>query len=1091
MAIQVVSSAVWKSGTGTPQTVNLPAGWAVGDIAIAYIGLKPYTVSPSVTTAGWNAVPNTAGTNGTTASGIDTGSVSWGAWYKVLESGDTNVSFSIGGVNVGLMGLTVFESTTSSSWDIPTGGKGSDTSSGTGFSITSDTSIALRTGDMLFGQSYLPGNDATFGTPTLTASGLTVASPTEEPATEGSTASGQDFESSAMYAEITAGSATVAPVMGWTLSANQTGGGAIVRIREMAVSVSDSITVTDHPSSAYTTYYFDGSDAGASDPGGVWSTDSNGFDGNIGTSTFSSTVGSNASNFLLAEGTNAPTSGGTISKVLARFYSTALSETDGEIYTNGLAESLGGLSALSSASTYSAYVTLSTPTGGWTWQKVNDLEVKMWKSAGGGSAGFSIVEIQVHEEGVTVAGGGGGGTDLNVNVSDTITITESVSVFIPELFVNKSDTITVTESIGRLLESRVSVNDSITVTENIKVELNSNVNVNDSISITENVNRLLESYINKSDNITITEAVTVLIPTLLLSVNDSITVTESINRLLESYVSKSESVTITESINRLLESYVNVNDSITVTELVTKLLESYINKSETITITESIVAFIPELALAVNDSITITESLKLLLESYINKSESITLTESVKAELNSLISVSDSVTVSENIVRLLESYVTVNDSITLTEALQRLLESYISKSESVTVTENIDLQGANLTGTTVPSATEGQIVTGGRTTIITLHGDTWIAAGAGSFDLIRQDIIDGVTSAQSEATGWNLVPKATQTIAGVVRTSDTVVTITWDAFPTYDITAQETITVTVPSTALTSGLAIVASPTFYISTDAFVDTHNVSVSDTITVTESVNLELNSRVSVADNVTLTESVNRLLESYVNKSESITVTENVDPELQSHITVSDTATLTENINRLLESYINKSESITLTEAITVLIPELYRSVSDSITITESVNRLLESYVNKSESITLTENVIAELNSAISVSDNITVTESINRLLESYVSVSDSITTTESTNVFLPELNVSVSDNVTITENVVVAIIAGDTLSLSVSDSITITENVVVALGTQTLTIRVSEVIGGSGSSPRIIILTDGRVAVRLSGNVYQAL
>lgn len=125
---------------------------------------------------------------------------------------------------------------------------------------------------------------------------------------------------------------------------------------------------------------------------------------------------------------------------------------------------------------------------------------------------------------------------------------------------------------------------------------------------------------------------------------------------------------------------------------------------------------------------------------------------------------------------------------------------------------------AALTGTITASVNEADIVTGGKTLIITLTGDTWIAAGAGSFDLQRDEIIAGVTSAQSEATGWNLVPKILQSLGGVVRTSDTVVTITWDAFATYNITAQETITVTVPSTALAGGNGLVATPTFTVST---------------------------------------------------------------------------------------------------------------------------------------------------------------------------------------------------------------------------------------------------------------------------------
>lgn len=125
-------------------------------------------------------------------------------------------------------------------------------------------------------------------------------------------------------------------------------------------------------------------------------------------------------------------------------------------------------------------------------------------------------------------------------------------------------------------------------------------------------------------------------------------------------------------------------------------------------------------------------------------------------------------------------------------------------------------KSATVTGTAVASITESDIVTGGKTIIITLSGDTWIAAGAGSFDLQRLDIIQGLDSAQSEALGWNLQVRDTEVATAVVRTSDTVVTITLSASALYDITAQETITVTVPAAALTGAVAINATPTFTV-----------------------------------------------------------------------------------------------------------------------------------------------------------------------------------------------------------------------------------------------------------------------------------
>lgn len=123
---------------------------------------------------------------------------------------------------------------------------------------------------------------------------------------------------------------------------------------------------------------------------------------------------------------------------------------------------------------------------------------------------------------------------------------------------------------------------------------------------------------------------------------------------------------------------------------------------------------------------------------------------------------------------------------------------------------------AAVTGTVTPSTTEADIVAGGETIIITLTADTWVASGA-TFDAQRQNIIDGLDSAESEATGWNNEVRDNLAVTDVVRTSDTVVTVTLSAQAAYDITAQETITVTVPGTALTAGNPITATPTFIVA----------------------------------------------------------------------------------------------------------------------------------------------------------------------------------------------------------------------------------------------------------------------------------
>lgn len=123
---------------------------------------------------------------------------------------------------------------------------------------------------------------------------------------------------------------------------------------------------------------------------------------------------------------------------------------------------------------------------------------------------------------------------------------------------------------------------------------------------------------------------------------------------------------------------------------------------------------------------------------------------------------------------------------------------------------------AALSGT-ILGATEAAIVAGGKTIILTLTNDTWVAAGA-SFDAVRQDILDGLDSAQAEFGGWNAQVRDLEAVTAVDRTSDTVVTITLSAAPLYDISAPETITATVPQSALATAPGdVTASPTFTIS----------------------------------------------------------------------------------------------------------------------------------------------------------------------------------------------------------------------------------------------------------------------------------
>lgn len=136
----------------------------------------------------------------------------------------------------------------------------------------------------------------------------------------------------------------------------------------------------------------------------------------------------------------------------------------------------------------------------------------------------------------------------------------------------------------------------------------------------------------------------------------------------------------------------------------------------------------------------------------------------------------------------------------------------IGRAQAVALSIVLTLSGTILT------ATETNIVSGGRTIILTLPtGYTWVAAGA-TFDAQRAAIIAGLTSGASEATGWNAVVKPAIGVGDVVRTSATIVTITLPAVATYNIAAPETITVVVPDAAITGAPSNVTEPPFTIVT---------------------------------------------------------------------------------------------------------------------------------------------------------------------------------------------------------------------------------------------------------------------------------
>jgi hypothetical protein len=133
---------------------------------------------------------------------------------------------------------------------------------------------------------------------------------------------------------------------------------------------------------------------------------------------------------------------------------------------------------------------------------------------------------------------------------------------------------------------------------------------------------------------------------------------------------------------------------------------------------------------------------------------------------------------------------------------------------------------AVIDGTVTSTTYENDIVTGGKTIVISLSDDTFINSGAEALGSLSDtnELIDGLNAATSPTNGWNNEIANTSgggslTASAVSRDGDQQVTITLPADAQYDISATETITATIPAAVLTSASAIVAAPTFNIYED--------------------------------------------------------------------------------------------------------------------------------------------------------------------------------------------------------------------------------------------------------------------------------
>ena len=247
-----------------------------------------------------------------------------------------------------------------------------------------------------------------------------------------------------------------------------------------------------------------------------------------------------------------------------------------------------------------------------------------------------------------------------------------------------------------------------------------------------------------------------------------------------------------------------------------------------------------------------------------------------------------------------------------------------------------------------------------------------------------------------------------------------------------DVSDQINITETASVDVLPPALAVSVSDDISISesiTSENTQLGGINVFSSLTITEQTTIEnILKGISISDDLTLTEDttiqVGAVSTLNVSVFDSVSITEDITPEITSFISISDQLNITEDttvqVSAISELNVNVFDSITITESV-VLESSSFINVNDNISLTEGISLANTQLggVNVSDTITITESATVEAlgaGLAISVSDNISLSESVsstNTQLGS-VSVFDSLTITESSSVNVSGVILSISLN-----------------------------------------------------------------------------
>jgi hypothetical protein len=358
----------------------------------------------------------------------------------------------------------------------------------------------------------------------------------------------------------------------------------------------------------------------------------------------------------------------------------------------------------------------------------------------------------------------------------------------------------------------------------------------------------------------------------------------------------------------------DVYDEVTVVDAETVVVKGatlQISEFETTTVTEDVTVSLPDaLEISVFDVTTVTDVETVEVEEaglvIISVFDTVTVTESVELAQELVLSVFDTVVVTESVDLAQELVPSVFDTVTVADVVDNVLVTEglleVSVFDTITVTESVDL---------AKELTVLVFETTGVTEYVELAKELTISVFSGT----------------------------------TVTDVETVTVVSLEISPNvFDgVTVGEAVTVSLPDALLVDvfdGVTAVDVETVEVG---IVEFYNVSVYDETTVTDSVAAALPDAlaITVSDTITVGEFTDfQFLNYFVSVFDTVTVTELVEVAPQLKIDVFDTTAVTDSISVALDDLeANVFDTVSVVDVVGFFIPNFGINVFETVTVTES--------------------------------------------------------------------------------------------------------------------------------------------------------